>query len=96
MAVHLPLSIEAQIEARVFMMSTNNILSPASGRPIINPSQDIVLGAYYMTRERLGVKGTGKVFASPDEVQAATMTQVMFICKLESVCESQYSIFSVT
>ena len=71
MAVHLPLSIEAQIEARVLMMSTNNILSPASGRPIINPSQDIVLGAYYMTRERLGVKGTGKVFASPDEVQAA-------------------------
>ena len=71
MAVHLPLSIEAQIEARVLMMSTNNILSPANGRPIINPSQDIVLGAYYMTRERLGVKGTGKVFASPDEVQAA-------------------------
>jgi DNA-directed RNA polymerase beta' subunit len=71
MAVHLPLSIEAQIEARVLMMSTNNILSPASGRPIINPSQDIVLGAYYMTRERLGVKGAGKVFASPDEVQAA-------------------------
>ena len=67
MAVHLPLSIEAQIEARVLMMSTNNILSPASGRPIINPSQDIVLGAYYMTRERLGVKGTGKIFASPDE-----------------------------
>ena len=71
MAVHLPLSIEAQIEARVLMMSTNNILSPASGRPIINPSQDIVLGAYYMTRERLGVKGEGKVFSSPDEVRAA-------------------------
>jgi DNA-directed RNA polymerase beta' subunit len=71
MAVHLPLSIEAQIEARVLMMSTNNILSPASGRPIINPSQDIVLGAYYMTRERIGVKGEGKVFSSPDEVQAA-------------------------
>jgi DNA-directed RNA polymerase beta' subunit len=71
MAVHLPLSIEAQIEARVLMMSTNNILSPASGRPIINPSQDIVLGAYYMTRARLGVKGEGKVFSSPDEVQAA-------------------------
>ena len=62
MAVHLPLSIEAQIEARVLMMSTNNILSPASGRPIINPSQDIVLGAYYMTRQRLGVKEKAKIF----------------------------------
>jgi len=57
MAVHLPLSIEAQIEARVLMMSTNNILSPAHGKPIIQPSQDIVLGAYYMTRERVFVKG---------------------------------------
>ncbi len=52
MAVHVPLSVEAQIEARVLMMSTNNILSPANGRPIIGPSQDIVLGCYYMTRER--------------------------------------------
>ena len=51
MAVHVPLSVEAQIEARVLMMSTNNILSPATGRPIIDPSQDIVLGCYYMTRE---------------------------------------------
>ena len=59
MAVHLPLSIEAQIEARVLMMSTNNILSPASGRPIIQPSQDIVLGSYYMTRERAFAKGQG-------------------------------------
>ena len=57
MAVHLPLSIEAQIEARVLMMSTNNILSPASGKPIIQPSQDIVLGCYYMTRERVFVNG---------------------------------------
>ena len=71
MAVHLPLSIEAQIEARALMMSTNNILSPASGRPIINPSQDIVLGAYYMTRERRGTKGDGKIFSSPAEVQTA-------------------------
>ena len=54
MAVHVPLSVEAQIEARVLMMSTNNILSPATGRPIIDPSQDIVLGCYYMTRERPG------------------------------------------
>jgi DNA-directed RNA polymerase subunit beta' len=71
MAVHVPLSIEAQIEARVLMMSTNNILSPATGRPIIDPSQDIVLGCYYMTRERPGVPGEGRRFASPDEVHVA-------------------------
>jgi DNA-directed RNA polymerase beta' subunit len=71
MAVHVPLSIEAQIEARVLMMSTNNILSPANGEPIIVPSQDIVLGIYYMTRERAGAKGSGGLFASPDEVRIA-------------------------
>ncbi len=71
MAVHVPLSVEAQVEARVLMMSTNNILSPAHGKPIITPSQDIVLGAYYMTRERPFVKGTGKVFANPLEVRFA-------------------------
>ena len=65
MAVHLPLSIEAQIEARVLMMSTNNILSPASGRPIIQPSQDIVLGSYYMTRERAFREGSGKDIRQP-------------------------------
>jgi DNA-directed RNA polymerase subunit beta' len=71
MAVHVPLSIEAQIEARVLMMSTNNILSPANGDPIIVPSQDIVLGIYYMTRERPLSKGEGKVFSSPEEVRIA-------------------------
>ena len=71
MAVHVPLSIEAQIEARVLMMSTNNILSPANGRPIIQPSQDVVLGAYYMTRERRASKGEGRVFGSPSEVVVA-------------------------
>ncbi len=71
MAVHVPLSVEAQIEARVLMMSTNNILSPATGRPIIDPSQDIVLGCYYMTRERLGVRGQGMRFSSPEEVRMA-------------------------
>ncbi|HUK66862.1 MAG TPA: DNA-directed RNA polymerase subunit beta' [Anaeromyxobacteraceae bacterium] len=71
MAVHVPLSIEAQMEARVLMMSTNNILSPAHGKPIIVPSQDIVLGIYYMTRERAFAKGEGKTFASPQEVRAA-------------------------
>ena len=95
MAVHLPLSIESQVEARVLMMSTNNILSPAHGKPIIVPSQDMVLGAYYMTRDRRyepdvdeetgqekidaktglkiyrTVKGTGKIFSSPEEVRIA-------------------------
>jgi DNA-directed RNA polymerase subunit beta' len=68
MAVHVPLSIEAQVEARVLMMSTNNILSPANGKPIINPSQDIVLGLYWMTRIRPGAKGTGKVFGDIQEL----------------------------
>ncbi len=71
MAVHVPLSIEAQIEARVLMMSTNNILSPAHGDPIIVPSQDIVLGIYYMTRSRPFAKGEGKIFSSPEEVRIA-------------------------
>ena len=71
MAVHVPLSVEAQIEARVLMMSTNNILSPATGRPIIGPSQDIVLGCYYLTRERPGSRGEGMAFSSPEEVRVA-------------------------
>lgn len=64
MAVHIPLTIEAQLEARSLMMSTNNILSPANGEPIIVPSQDVVLGLYYLTRDRLNAKGEGKTFAS--------------------------------
>ncbi|UCF94550.1 MAG: DNA-directed RNA polymerase subunit beta', partial [Desulfobacterales bacterium] len=71
MAVHVPLSVEAQIEARVLMLSSNNILSPANGSPIIVPSQDIVLGIYYMTRGVRGRKGAGKIFANPEEVRAA-------------------------
>ena len=71
MAVHVPLSIEAQLEARVLMMSTNNILSPANGKPIIVPSQDIVLGLYYMSLMRDGEKGEGMMFANIDEVEAA-------------------------
>jgi DNA-directed RNA polymerase subunit beta' len=71
MAVHVPLSIEAQVEARVLMMSTNNILSPANGKPIINPSQDIVLGLYWLTRIRPGAKGNGKIFGSVQEAQYA-------------------------
>jgi len=71
MAVHVPLTVQAQLEARVLMMSTNNILSPAHGEPIIIPSQDIVLGLYYMTRERMFVKGEGKFFSSPAEARVA-------------------------
>src|ERR1700719_1222735 len=71
MAVHVPLSLEAQLEARVLMMSTNNILSPANGDPIIVPSQDVVLGLYYMTRERIGARGEGMVFADGQEVHRA-------------------------
>ncbi len=71
MAVHLPLSIEAQIEARVLMMSINNVLSPASGQPIMVPSQDMILGCYWLTKERPGAKGEGKVFSGPEEVRIA-------------------------
>jgi len=71
MAVHIPLSVEAQIEARALMLSSNNILSPANGSPIIVPSQDIVLGIYYMTRGVTGAKGEGKIFANPEEVRCA-------------------------
>ncbi len=71
MAVHVPLSIEAQIEARVLMMSTNNILSPANGDPNIIPTQDIVLGIYYLTRRKVFAKGEGRVFTSPKEVRIA-------------------------
>ncbi len=71
MAVHVPLSIEAQLEARTLMMSTNNILSPANGEPIIVPTQDVVLGLYYLTRETVAAKGTGMIFADIDEVHRA-------------------------
>jgi DNA-directed RNA polymerase subunit beta' len=71
MAVHVPLSIEAQLEARALMMSSNNILSPANGDPIIVPSQDVVLGLYYMTRTRVNAKGEGMMFANIDEARRA-------------------------
>ncbi len=71
MAVHVPLSLEAQLEARVLMMSTNNVLSPANGAPIIVPSQDMILGLYYITMERQGMKGEGMIFSDVDEVQHA-------------------------
>ncbi len=71
MAVHVPLSLEAQLEARALMMSSNNILLPANGDPIIVPSQDVVLGLYYMTRERVGARGEGMCFSDIHEVHRA-------------------------
>jgi DNA-directed RNA polymerase subunit beta' len=75
MAVHIPLSIEAQLEARSLMMSANNILSPANGEPIIVPSQDVVLGLYFMTRERIGARGEGMIFTDLKEVHRAYETR---------------------
>ncbi len=77
MAVHVPLSIEAQLEARVLMMSTNNILSPASGKPIIVPTQDMVLGIYYLTYDADGLKGEGSIFADYNEVLLALDAEVV-------------------
>jgi DNA-directed RNA polymerase subunit beta' len=77
MAVHVPLSLEAQLEARALMMSSNNILSPANGEPIIVPTQDVVLGLYYMTRELVGQKGEGMAFANISEVQRAYQNKVV-------------------
>ena len=74
MAVHVPLTIEAQLEARALMMSTNNILSPANGEPIIVPSQDVVLGLYYLTRDRVNGLGEAMVFTSPHEAEKAYRT----------------------
>ncbi len=71
MAVHVPLSLEAQMEARTLMLASNNVLSPANGEPIIVPSQDIVLGLYYMTREAINVKGEGMMFADVGEISRA-------------------------
>ena len=79
MAVHVPLSLEAQLEARVLMMSTNNVLSPANGAPIIVPSQDMILGLYYTTIMREGMKGEDMVFSSIEEVQYALDTDVVHL-----------------
>lgn len=79
MAVHIPLSVEAQIEARTLMMSTNNVLSPANGEPIIVPTQDVVLGLYYMTRESADAKGTGMIFTDIDEVHRAYEAKILDI-----------------
>ena len=90
MAVHVPLSIEAQLEARVLMMSTNNILSPASGKPIIVPTQDMVLGIYYLTYDAEGMNGEGMIFSDFNEVQLALNEKVVDLhakikCRMEYV-----------
>jgi len=90
MAVHIPLSIEAQLEARVLMMSTNNILSPANGRPIIVPSQDIILGIYYLTLDVDGEKGEGMIFMNLNEVRHALHEKVITLhskikCKITEI-----------
>ena len=79
MAVHIPLSLEAQAEARTLMMSTNNVLSPANGEPIIVPTQDVVLGLYYMTRESADALGTGMICSDVDEVHRAYESGVLDI-----------------
>ncbi len=79
MAVHVPLSLEAQLEARTLMMSTNNLLSPANGEPIIVPSQDVVLGLYYLTREKINEIGEGKSFSNWQEVQRAVESKVIHL-----------------
>ena len=88
MAVHVPLSLEAQLEARVLMMSTNNILSPSNGKPIIVPSQDIVLGLYYITMEREGEPGEGMAFASAEEIKQAIDNGVV---TLHTKIEARYN-----
>jgi len=92
MAVHVPLSVEAQLEARTLMMSTNNILSPANGEPIIVPSQDVVLGLYFMTRERINAKGEGMVFGSPEEARRAYETGAADLQARVKVRMTQYTL----
>ena len=84
MAVHVPLSVEAQVEARALMMSTNNILSPANGKPIIVPTQDIVLGLYYMTRERPDGEGRRQALLQPSTRCASPTTRARSICRRRS------------
>ena len=92
MAVHVPLSLEAQLEARVLMMSTNNILSPSNGKPIIVPSQDIILGLYYMTTAKQGEPGEGMTFGDLDEVELALNAKAITLhssikCRIDTVDE---------
>ncbi|EKE18356.1 MAG: hypothetical protein ACD_10C00021G0001, partial [uncultured bacterium] len=90
MAVHVPLSLEAQMEARTLMLASNNVLSPANGQPIIVPSQDIVLGLYYATREKINGKGEGMYFADIAEIERALAAKVLEIQARISVRLTQY------
>ena len=104
MAVHVPLSVEAQLEARVLMMSTNNVLSPASGKPIIVPTQDMVLGIYYLTYDADGLKGEGSIFADYNEVLLALDSKYIDLhskikCRIKYIDEngeSKYGIVDTT
>ena len=94
MAVHVPLSIEAQLESRALMMSTNNILSPANGEPIIVPSQDIVLGLYYISREDVRAKGQGMAFSSVEEAERALLNGIVdigakIVCRVRDMRENE-------
>ncbi|MEX1663559.1 DNA-directed RNA polymerase subunit beta' [uncultured Thioclava sp.] len=98
MAVHVPLSLEAQLEARVLMMSTNNVLSPANGAPIIVPSQDMILGLYYVTMERKGMKGEGMAFGSVEEVEHALNAgevglHAKITCRVKQIDETGNEVF---
>merc|ERR1712000_623619 len=92
MAVHVPLTIEAQLEARALMMSTNNILSPANGEPIIVPSQDVVLGLYYLTRDKVNGRGEGMVFTSPHEAEKAYRTDAAELHSRVKVRITEYDV----
>lgn len=96
MAVHVPLTLEAQLEARALMMSTNNILSPANGEPIIVPSQDVVLGVYYMTRECISAKGSGMVLTSPKEAERVYRLGLadLHACVKVRVVEYEFDIYT--
>ena len=77
MAVHVPLSLESQLEAKILMLSANNVFSPSDGRPVVAPTQDIILGVYYLTKERMGAKGEGMAFSNSDEVIVAYNDQAV-------------------
>ncbi|CAL4317965.1 DNA-directed RNA polymerase subunit beta' [Buchnera aphidicola (Eriosoma lanigerum)] len=91
MAVHVPLTLEAQLESKALMMSTNNILSPANGEPIIVPSQDVVLGLYYMTREKINGKGEGMILSGPEEAEKSYRTGYTELHSIVKVLITEYT-----
>src|SRR3546814_6867385 len=92
MAVHLPLSAEAQAEARVLMLSANNILSPANGRPLVTPTQDMVIGAFYLTSLMDGEKGEGRAFGDVESIRAAYRSEE-HTSELQSLMRISYAVF---